>query len=114
MSFSDKFIKRPVLTTVCSILIVLVGVISIPTLPIANLPNIANPVIQVTSGYSGANAEVTEQAGDALAKELFANDECIEWNRISIFQDVTLKLIASRLLPGERPRQVALPRVRRR
>ena len=62
MSFSDKFIKRPVLTTVCSILIVLVGVISIPTLPIANLPNIANPVIQVTSGYSGANAEVTEQA----------------------------------------------------
>ena len=59
MSFSDKFIKRPVLTTVCSILIVLVGVISIPTLPIANLPNIATPVIQVTSGYSGANAEVT-------------------------------------------------------
>ena len=36
MSFSDKFIKRPVLTTVCSILIVLVGLISIPNLPIAN------------------------------------------------------------------------------
>ena len=62
MSFSDKFVKRPVLTTVCSILIVLVGLISIPTLPIANLPNIANPLIQVTAVYSGANAEVTEQA----------------------------------------------------
>ncbi|MFL0777631.1 MAG: efflux RND transporter permease subunit [Prochlorococcus sp.] len=62
MSFSDKFIKRPVLTTVCSILIVLVGVIAIPSLPIANLPNIANPLIQVSAVYGGANAKVTEQA----------------------------------------------------
>jgi multidrug efflux pump subunit AcrB len=62
MAFSDNFIKRPVLTTVCSILIVLVGLISIPMLPIANLPNIANPLIQVVANYGGANAEVTEQA----------------------------------------------------
>ena len=62
MSLSDKFIKRPVLTTVCSILIVLVGLIAIPTLPIENLPNIAPPLIQVTSNYSGANSLVTEQA----------------------------------------------------
>jgi multidrug efflux pump subunit AcrB len=62
MAFSENFIKRPVLTTVCSILIVLVGLISIPMLPIANLPNIANPLIQVVANYGGANAEVTEQA----------------------------------------------------
>ena len=62
MAFSDKFIKRPVLTTVCSILIVLMGVIAIPTLPIANLPNIAPPLIQVTANYSGANSLVTEQS----------------------------------------------------
>ena len=62
MSFSDNFIKKPVLTTVCSILIVLVGLIAIPTLPIANLPNIADPLIQVSAVYGGANAEVTEQA----------------------------------------------------
>ena len=62
MAFSDNFIKRPVLTTVCSILIVLVGVISIPMLQIAYLPNIANPQIQVVANYAGANAEVTEQA----------------------------------------------------
>jgi HAE1 family hydrophobic/amphiphilic exporter-1 len=62
MAFSDKFIKRPVLTTVCSILIVLMGLIAIPSLPIANLPNIAPPLIQVTAAYGGANAEVTEQA----------------------------------------------------
>ncbi|WP_413441503.1 efflux RND transporter permease subunit [Synechococcus sp. MIT S1220] len=62
MSFSDNFIKRPVLTTVCSILIVLIGLIAIPSLPIASLPNIADPLIQVTAVYGGANAEVTEQA----------------------------------------------------
>jgi multidrug efflux pump subunit AcrB len=62
MSFSDNFIKRPVLTTVCSILIVLVGLIAIPTLSIENLPNIAPPLIQVTSNYGGANSLVTEQA----------------------------------------------------
>jgi len=62
MAFSDNFIKRPVLTTVCSILIVLMGVIAIPNLPIANLPNIAPPLIQVTASYSGANSLVTEQA----------------------------------------------------
>ena len=62
MAFSDTFIKRPVLTTVCSILIVLMGVIALPSLPIANLPNIAPPLIQVTANYSGANSLVTEQA----------------------------------------------------
>ena len=62
MAFSDNFIKRPVLTTVCSILIVLMGVIAIPSLPIANLPNIAPPLIQVTASYGGANSLVTEQA----------------------------------------------------
>jgi multidrug efflux pump subunit AcrB len=62
MSLSDNFIKRPVLTTVCSILIVLVGLIAIPSLSIENLPNIAPPLIQVTSSYGGANSVVTEQA----------------------------------------------------
>jgi len=62
MSLSDNFIKRPVLTTVCSILIVLIGIIAIPTLPIENLPNIAPPLIQVTANYGGANSLVTEQA----------------------------------------------------
>ena len=48
MSFSDNFIKKPVLTTVCSILIVLVGLIAIPTLPIAKL-------IQLSSGLAAAS-----------------------------------------------------------
>jgi hydrophobic/amphiphilic exporter-1 (mainly G- bacteria), HAE1 family len=62
MSLSDNFIKRPVLTTVCSILIVLVGLISIPALSIENLPSISPPLIQVIANYGGANSLVTEQS----------------------------------------------------
>ncbi|OKH40000.1 RND transporter [[Phormidium ambiguum] IAM M-71] len=56
-SISDNFIKRPVLTTVCTILIVLIGTICIPLLPINNLPDIAPIQIQVNSTYSGADAQ---------------------------------------------------------
>ena len=69
MSLSDNFIKRPVLTTVCSILIVLMGIIAIPSLPIENLPNIAPPLIQVTANYGGANSVVTEQAVTNLLEQ---------------------------------------------
>ncbi|MEB3156601.1 MAG: efflux RND transporter permease subunit [Cyanobacteriota bacterium] len=62
MSLSDTFIKRPVLSTVCSVLILLAGVISLPLLPIENLPNIAPPTIQVTATYPGADALTVESA----------------------------------------------------
>ncbi|NRD24460.1 efflux RND transporter permease subunit [Winogradskyella litoriviva] len=51
------FIERPVLSTVISIIIVLLGVISITTLPIEEYPDIAPPTIKVTANYTGANAE---------------------------------------------------------
>ena len=47
MSASNNFITRPVLSTVCSLLIVIVGLISIPILPIENLPDIAPPTVKV-------------------------------------------------------------------
>ncbi|MBD2480505.1 efflux RND transporter permease subunit [Planktothrix sp. FACHB-1365] len=58
--FVNTFIKRPVLTTVCSIIIILVGAISIPLLPITQLPNLANTQISVTAVNIGADAETTE------------------------------------------------------
>ncbi|MDJ0555173.1 MAG: efflux RND transporter permease subunit [Microcoleaceae cyanobacterium MO_207.B10] len=60
LSIADNFIKRPVLTTVCTIIIILVGTISIPLLPIAQLPQLANTEIQVSSTYIGADAQTTE------------------------------------------------------
>jgi hydrophobic/amphiphilic exporter-1 (mainly G- bacteria), HAE1 family len=60
MSIADNFIKRPVLSTVCTLLILLVGGICIPLLPINNLPDIAPTQIQ-TSGISiGADAQTVE------------------------------------------------------
>lgn len=51
------FIERPVLSTVISIIIVMLGVISITTLPIEEYPDIAPPTIKVSANYTGANAE---------------------------------------------------------
>ncbi|WP_372752917.1 efflux RND transporter permease subunit [Mariniflexile sp.] len=51
------FIERPVLSTVISIIIVLLGVISITSLPIEEYPDIAPPTIKVSATYTGANAE---------------------------------------------------------
>ncbi|EWH13784.1 hydrophobe/amphiphile efflux-1 (HAE1) family transporter [Cellulophaga geojensis KL-A] len=51
------FIERPVLSTVISIIIVVLGVISITSLPIEEYPDIAPPTIKVSASYTGANAE---------------------------------------------------------
>lgn len=52
------FIDRPVLSTVISIILVVLGIIGISTLPIEQYPNIAPPTVQVSATYPGANANV--------------------------------------------------------
>lgn len=53
----QKFIDRPVLSTVISIIILILGVLGLLTLPIEQYPEIAPPTVQVTANYTGANAE---------------------------------------------------------
>src|SRR5829696_5884029 len=53
-----RFIERPVLSTVISILIVILGVLGLTSLPIAQYPDIAPPTVQVSASYQGANADV--------------------------------------------------------
>jgi len=60
--FSEVFIRRPILATVCSLLIILAGAISIPTLPIARYPDLTPPSVTVASFYTGANAQAVESA----------------------------------------------------
>ncbi|WP_143309156.1 efflux RND transporter permease subunit [Chitinophaga vietnamensis] len=57
-----KFIERPVLSTVVSIILLSLGVISLLTLPITLFPDIAPPSVQVTANYPGANSEVVARA----------------------------------------------------
>src|SRR6201996_3850022 len=53
-----RFIQRPVLSTVISVLLVILGVIGLVNLPIAQYPDIAPPTVNVQAFYSGANADV--------------------------------------------------------
>lgn len=53
----DRFINRPVLSTVISVLIVILGVIGLATLPITQYPDIAPPTVSVRATYTGANAQ---------------------------------------------------------
>lgn len=53
----DRFIKRPVLSTVVSVFVVLIGLISLSMLPVERYPDIAPPTISVFTQYPGANAQ---------------------------------------------------------
>lgn len=57
-----RFIERPVLSTVISILIVILGVLGLTSLPITQYPDIAPPTVQVQTTFPGANAETVLQS----------------------------------------------------
>ena len=57
-----KFIERPVLSTVISVMLLLLGALSLFTLPITLFPDIAPPSVVVTASYPGANAEVVARS----------------------------------------------------
>ena len=58
----SKFIDRPVLSIVISLIIVFLGVLSLLKIPVTQYPDIAPPVVAVTTKYTGASAEVCAKA----------------------------------------------------
>jgi hydrophobic/amphiphilic exporter-1 (mainly G- bacteria), HAE1 family len=58
----DTFIRRPILASVCSLVIIFAGAVAIPTLPIAQFPQLAPPTVTVNAVYQGASAEIVESA----------------------------------------------------
>lgn len=54
----EKFITRPVLSTVISVLIVILGLLGLMALPVSQYPEIAPPTVRVTASYTGASADV--------------------------------------------------------
>ena len=60
MNISELSIRRPVLATVLTIIIILFGLIGYTTLGVREYPSVDNPIISVTCSYSGANADVIE------------------------------------------------------
>ena len=60
MNISELSIRRPVLATVLTIIILLFGLIGYNTLGVREYPSVDNPIISVSCSYSGANADVIE------------------------------------------------------
>lgn len=53
-----KFIEKPVLSTVISVIIVILGILGLVTLPITQYPDVAPPTVEVKTSFQGANADV--------------------------------------------------------
>ena len=53
----DRFINRPVLSTVISVVIVILGLLGLVSLPVTQYPDIAPPTVRVNTSYQGANAQ---------------------------------------------------------
>lgn len=56
------FIDRPILASVISVLILLLGIIGLTQLPIEQFPEIAPPTVSVSATYTGANAETVQKS----------------------------------------------------
>ena len=61
MRFAHLFINRPILATVVSVFITLIGLGALFFLPVAQYPAIVPPTVQVTTSYPGASADVVAQ-----------------------------------------------------
>lgn len=78
MTLPQLCINRPVLATVMSLLIVLVGIVAFGRLSVREYPNIDEPVVTVTTEYPGASAEVIESQVTNVVEDSLAGIEGIE------------------------------------
>lgn len=78
-SIATPFIKRPVLTTVCTLIILLLGAVCIPLLPINYLPDIAPIQIRVSALYSGADVNTVEDTVTTVLERQINGVEDMEY-----------------------------------
>jgi hydrophobic/amphiphilic exporter-1 (mainly G- bacteria), HAE1 family len=86
------FIERPVLSTVVSILLTLLGILSLYTLPVTQFPDIAPPCVQVRANYPGANAEVVARAVASPLEEAINGVENMTYMTSNSSNDGTMSL----------------------
>jgi len=91
----DFFIKRPVFSSVCALIILLIGIISIFNLPVDRFPDISPTQIQVTARYSGADAQVVENAVTNILERQINGVEGLKYLSSSSSNDGTSSITAT-------------------
>ena len=89
MKFTDLFIKRPVLATVVSLLILLFGFNSMKSMPVRQYPRMDNTVITVTTVYPGADADLIAGFITTPLESAIASAEGIDYMTSSSVQSVS-------------------------
>jgi len=103
MVLSEISIKRPVLATVMSLIIVLVGFLSFTRMAVREYPNIDPPVVSVRTVYKGATAQVMESAITQPLEDSLSGIEGIKTIKSQSREEVsqiTITFIASREIDG--------------
>src|SRR4051794_4604877 len=103
MVLSDISIKRPVLATVMSLIIVLVGFLSFTRMAVREYPNIDPPVVSVRTVYKGATAQVMESAITQPLEDSLSGIEGIKTIKSQSREEVsqiTITFVASREIDG--------------
>ena len=97
MSFTDIFIRRPVLASVVSLLILLIGLASAFNLPVRQFPRITNTTITITTVYPGANADLIKGFITTPIQQAVASAEGIDTLTSSSQQNISLVTLNLRL-----------------
>src|SRR5476651_1771066 len=103
----QKFIDRPVLSTVISILLVIVGVLGLTKLPLQQFPDIAPPAVLVTAIYPGANAETVLRSVAPSLEESINGVENMSYMSSTASNDGTLAITVY-FKQGTNPDQAAV------
>jgi multidrug efflux pump len=79
MRFTDIFVKRPVLSVVVSLLILLIGLRAATVLPIRQYPKLSNTVVNVTTSYPGASADMIQGFITTPIEQAVASAEGVDY-----------------------------------
>jgi hydrophobic/amphiphilic exporter-1 (mainly G- bacteria), HAE1 family len=103
MSITDIFIRRPVMTTLVMLAIVLFGVMGYRTLPVSDLPNVDFPTIQVQASVPGASPETMASAVAAPLERQFTTIAGVDSMSSTSYQgstSITIQFSLDRSLDG--------------
>ncbi|HRP09748.1 MAG TPA: efflux RND transporter permease subunit [Terricaulis sp.] len=78
MTLSDLSVRRPVLATVFSLLIIAFGLIAFMSLPLRELPNVDRPTVSISASYPGASAEVVESQVTRIVEDQLSGIDGID------------------------------------